>query len=822
MNGDNESLDRALELVRDDVPSAAQAAAAGERAGKALGLRLDTAQQPQPIADYDALVADYVAGRLSTPERQLFEAELRASVPLRRRVEAARAVGRPPSAQRRAASRGYGVWAWAAAATLLAAVAALLIVPLTGVTIDQARLAQLKAVNGVLYRVADGGLVPVAAGAWIDGGERLRTARNATAVLALDDGTEVEVGERSQLTFSRQRRGSRIRVDRGRIIVQAAEQADVLHVATDELLVAVTGTIFAVDHGTQGSRVGVVEGEVEVRRGREQTRLGAGELYASRTSAGASLEKAVGWSRHADRYVAMLREYAHLKRSGDALLRSSLRFSTRLLDLSPANTSAYLAVPNAPAMIVESVEIVRRLRTRVGAGAAIPATTGAFEQMLPWLRSVSEHLGPETALAFGFAREDEQPAPLLISAVKPNAGAQLRAILLERPPATAEPPFVLIDAPAAAEAGQLSVWLREDLLAASTSPPLLRELEAHLGGAANAFAESQLYARLVDLYADGAQYLGGIEAPGGDVETVVGGWQTDQDRSSLEATVDLAAGAAGPASWLDHPAPMATLDFFSAEAAFATAAVVRDVRDCFDAVLALPAVQALQTRGGLDFLDDFETAFGGEFAFGIDGPPLPTPSWLAIVEVYDGAMFHQGVRTLTERVNEVAALRGENLQVRWIHDDRGADSLYRIESARNEALSNVYYTIFNGYLIAAPNVALIERAKRTYQSGAGLTSAAKFRELLPAGPRINLSALAFSRHTDELLALLPSDGYEEERRTIDELRELLGPVLAGVYAERDAIKVVVNSAGEVSLPELAILTSLALGDGEGRPAVDGT
>ena len=830
---DDELLDRTFALVRDDLPSAAQTAAAAQRTKAALRDEADKSPGAAPVSDYDALVQDYLAGRLSTAQRLLFEEELRSSAPLRRRVAAARGKPRRRGVQRvlpkrRGLLAHRGLWMGAAAAAVLIAVAGLL---LPRFAIDQARLAQLTVANGVLYHVAEARLEPLVAGAWIDGGQRLRTAKDATAVLTLADGSEIEVGQRSQLSLSRQRSGSRIHVDRGRIIVQAAPQrAGSLHVATDELLVAVQGTIFGVSHGAQGSRVAVVEGEVDVRAGRKRTRLAAGGQFASRNAADASLESAVGWSRHASRYIAALREYAQLKKHGGGLLAATPRHSTRLLRLSPSGTFIYLAMPNAPAALANAVETLRALRTRLDASQPAGSSAGqpaeSFEAALPWLRAVGGHLGAETVLTCGVVGANQIPAALFLAEVKPGEAAQLRDVL--RSATLDELPISLVDGPVDAEDGQLSFWLREDLLAASTSRALLVELEVHLAGADNPFTASELYAELAEAYATGAEYLGGVDFgvedfghASAELENAIAQWRTATAHSSLTATLHLADGAriANTPWGLDRPAPIGALDFFSPQADLAAAAVVRDVDALVEAMLAeFAAVEELRSRGGLDFLDELAASLGGEFAIGIDGPLLPTPSWLAIVEVYDDVRLNQAMQTLAQRINEIAALRGDGASASWSRDDSGPYAVHDLTIAGDDGGSlSIRYAILNGYLIAAPSVELIERARQTFDSGVDLTTTAEFRELLPARAGIGFSAMAYARYADGLLAVLPKDGLDDsQREAIDQLRELVGPVFAGATVERDRIQLALNAAGAVTPMELAILASAGLfGDSEG-------
>src|SRR5262249_43544339 len=126
--------------------------------------------------------------------------------------------------------------------------------------------ATLENSNGEVYVISDAqesrSLVP---GEQLQKGEHVRTAKNSTAVLRLADGSTVEMRERSEFSVTENMRGVTVRLDRGDVIVEAVKQQNGrLYVQTPDSLVSVKGTIFGVESGTKGSRVSVVEGEVQV------------------------------------------------------------------------------------------------------------------------------------------------------------------------------------------------------------------------------------------------------------------------------------------------------------------------------------------------------------------------------------------------------------------------------------------------------------------------------------------------------------------------------------------------------------------------------
>ena len=116
----------------------------------------------------------------------------------------------------------------------------------------------------------------------IAAGDIVKTGMSG-GVLSLLDGSQIEMGPRTELSVMRVTDGLRVRLASGTVLVSAAKQQNGhLYVETKDCLVSVVGTVFAVNAEETGSRVSVLEGEVHVQRGDlSQTLLAGQEVSTS-------------------------------------------------------------------------------------------------------------------------------------------------------------------------------------------------------------------------------------------------------------------------------------------------------------------------------------------------------------------------------------------------------------------------------------------------------------------------------------------------------------------------------------------------------------
>ena len=541
-----ELFDQAVAAARDQPIDPQTMVAARDRVARRLAAELDPVAAPEDgIAvesdhrirgcdGFRGLIPAYLAGALTEPRRILFEDHTRECVSCRRAVAEARRA----STTGATSARGTSPAAWQTPRRRLPALryaiaAGIVGVMATGAALLSSRLgligpdasARVRAIEGELA-VLDGGAVrTIAAGHELERGNTVRTGSDSGAVVELADGSRVELAERSQLTLRRRSDGVVLDLERGALIVEAAERkSGHLYVRTDDCQASVVGTIFAVHHGVRGSRVSVLDGEVHVNHGAELAVLRAGDQLATTAQLGrVALATEVAWSRNAAAYRERIAALASLGREIDATLATGGRTSTALLDRAPAGTAIWVGLPN---VADELSEVWALIEQRVSENPALSewwnehladgdgGTDAHIEEALEQLRELGSHLGEEIAVALVVADDGKPGDPLVMAEVVDAAGFdQLLDAQIARINAEAGDEHVrriddLSQATGNDSDDVLYLWHTPDgLLAASTSGARLADLDSAGGG----FAGSSLHQRLAEIYSDGTGWLVGVD-----------------------------------------------------------------------------------------------------------------------------------------------------------------------------------------------------------------------------------------------------------------------------------------------------------------------
>lgn len=876
-----DNIEAAIESVKADLPSAAEIAGASERARAAIDsqrgpqalVKQGEAQRPEApapsdswdsIDDYIAAIPAYLATQLTPAQTLLFEEETRQSVPLRRALNAARGSDTDQLTDFAAGTATDRItYRWWAAAATVAAVAIALFVALPQLpSFDQSRLAQVEEIDGQLYQLVNGRLESLTPGTWIDGRQRIRTAGNSTAIITLDDGSQIEIDERSELSMTRRGSGNRIDVSRGRILVAASPQGSgTLDVFTKELMVSVTGTIFEVAHGAKGSRVAVIEGSVNVLLQGDTTSLEPGEAMDSRMDfLTLSVADEISWSKNADQYLAMLQEVAALQQDLEAVMDSPPRYSTRLLDLAPANTAVYIAVPNAPEKIVDVYDVIRaRMQGSETLGKywaefELASEAGHLEEIMAWLREIGYALGEETVVAIsmqddGDGEVDEtEVVPVVLSEVDADAFRASFDNQVERLRAALEAEgldgddfeIAIIDDPADAVDGELSILLYEDILVASIDAATLQGMQVILENGGSAFVDSELHGLLQSSYAQGTEILGavhisqllaafempaeavdGLDAVGlSNAEYLVAQHQQENGETTITADLYFDGDRQGVMAWLAHPGPMGSLEFFSTDTTFATAILLKEPISILDEFGPLGLPDDFDAQAELELLYNVVAVLGGEVAFGLDGPALPTPAWKVVIEAYDETVLQESIEWSVARFNEYAAAEeGVDASIELSPADVGGYSGYEVSlsvelTADTEfdfGSASFHYAYVDGYLVAAPDAGLVDRAISFYESGSGLQNDSEFRELLSRDGYLDFSLVSFSRLGEllnDVLGNLPSTVSEEQQAAISAIDTEVGPSISSILALSDRMHLAHNGSSQLPVQILSQMVAL--------------
>lgn len=716
--------------------------------------------------------------------------------------------------------------------------------------------ATVDSVNGQAYVVSDSGSRQLAAGEQLQKGERVRTAKDSNAMLRLADGSTVEMRERSEFSVTENMRGVTIKLDRGDVIVEAAKQHNGrLYVQTPDSLVSVKGTIFGVEAGTKGSRVSVVEGEVKVNHGGKDETL----LPGDQTTTNPGLDKTpvvqnVAWSRNAARYSTLVSELTKLRRDvNQKVARPGVRTSSRFLDLVPENTVFYAALPNLSETLAQSQQIMQeRIKQNPALAEWSKSEHGMIDsRLMTRIQEFGSQLGDEIVVTAEMDAKGEPSGILVLGEVKDTAsfrtylGNQLTSLAKE---AGEMPRVTIVDDPATARTtaapatkradktlgSELFVWISNDILAASPKIESLRGLETAMKApAANRFVASSFHQRISDIYKDGAGLVvaADLEKIVAQVVSKDNGPDAERHREGLKqlgilnlrdfvveqkevngktlsrAALTFNEPNRGIASWLAAPGSMGALDFISPNANVATAFVVKEPALLVDDLLGFmetvqPDVrhqlEEIEKQQGFSIRNDFAAPLGGEFAFAIDGPLLPTPSWKVILEVYDEAKLQNTFERAIDKLNQFSILHGKG-KLTLENETAGDRTYYTVRSA--DAGLEVHYTYANGYLIAAPTRALLEQSLNNRTSGNTLVRSSRFMSSLPEDGNTNFSAI-FYHDLAPLLGPLAErvknaagSMSEKDRQKLGTIDVNAPPTLAYAYAQGDRITVSANTEG---------------------------
>jgi hypothetical protein len=770
----SQDLEQAVAEIRDEAPDSAVMEAAAARVWAHLSQAAHDAHAViRNCADFQALLPDLRAGRLSEARTVLVRDHLHQCVACRHMYEGKVAVLPAPPVVRRT---NYAA-RWALAATVLVA---------AGITVwfavnrngEGTGHAIVQTLDGTLYKVTADGIYPLLKGQDLPSDVELRTAKDSDAVLLLADGSQVEMRERSSLSTTGGALDITVQLGRGSVIVKAKHRTKGhLYVDTGDCRVAVTGTLFGVTAGVKGSRVSVVEGEVHVTQDNQEKILHAGDQSVTSTSVEPEpVPDEISWSHDREYLLAQLR--SALKQ----VHPPAMRYSSKLLDRLPAGTTLFVSIPNLAQYLSEAESVLgKKIAANPQLGALWNSRTGAAVDML---RTGSDYLGDEIDIV--------------------NAPG-LGALVL-----VAEKKRDGFDDFLQKKGLPITVVNHDGLLLFG---PERSAVEAAAGQLDTGFAQKPLYARIAESYREGAGLLLWVDL--GQGQTPLPGARyisAEQKQAGNQTVASATLGFDGPrtglAAQLAAPSPMGSLDYISPDALAVLGFVVKDPGAIVDAALAIPQGSMAAARQSLDeerqekgfsVRDDLAASLGGEFAVAMDGSLMPVPSWKLVSEVYDPARLQSTLQHFIDAHNQEAAKDGKKL-LRAAQETVDGRTYYSIALEGAGPLMEAHYTFDQGYLVAGPTRAMVSHALQMKLAGTSIKHSGKFLELTPRDQHVNFSAVIYQNIGTSMAPLAALAGAFLQQRNGPGGLSLQGlnnvkPTLFAVYGETD--RITMTATGDV-------------------------
>ena len=818
-------LDAILDSIRAETADVAVEAEAINRVrSRVFAAAADPAVDTlRTCADFQSLLRPYLAKSLPESRVMLLEDHVHSCVDCRRALSAARSgkvltMTRPRVVQHELPAYFKNA----------AAVAAVLVVSLTGWGIvrmlpSAGTRATVQSVSGILYAVSDQSSAPIFSGRQIGDGQRVRTAKESTALLRLSDGSLVEMNERAELSITQNARGANIRLDRGNIIVQAARQKHgALFVSTPDCLVTVHGTVFAVTRGVKGTRVSVAEGEVKVDESGRSELLHPGDQTASSPSiAKTDIQNDFAWSRNSAKYLALVGEFAGIQKQLEQIPGPALRYESKLLDIVPGNTVIYAAIPNLGNTLAEAS---RLFNDRVQQSDVLrewwtqnqPKGEHNLDDIVNRLRTFSGYLGNEVVLAI-FGDREEKYKPLLVAEVtKPGLREFLEGQAREL---GANGSLVYIDpanqaraaAPTKTAAPRLAMTIQNDVVAIGTEDAVSQFVNREHG----AFAGTRFHDVIAKSYDSGVGYLfcANLEqfrrqsvfnerrdvenSPTGlqDVRYLIFERKEINGRTDNRIALNFRRVRQGFASWLGAPGAMGSLDFVSPNALVAAGFVLRNPQSLLGELFTYAKNQnstftehlaEFEQKSGINLLNDLAGPLGTDAAFAIDGPVFPVPNWEFAMEVYSPDRLQWTIDKLVDTFN-----RDNPDHAISLAKEKVGDRMFYTLSSPNMNVE-AHYTFADSYFLAGATRGILLRAIQNRQNGYTLSRSDKFRALLPQDSYPSFSGLIYHNigpligpiadQLKSLNAITPA-----QRKSLEALEGNSGPGLIFAYGEPDRI-----------------------------------
>lgn len=794
-------LDETLESIREARSDAATERAAFDRVWARVKSEAEaTADQAREAEAQEMADVPSIQGAHADAKRWLYQDQHSETLSRGRALTQREQV----ASKKSGGSNWVSQWGWRAAA------AAVVFVALIGFSIDTplfkvktGGLITIDALSGEAFlKATDGSVRPVREGDQVQLGTNdvILTGKDGQMQFTIEDGSSVEIAPRTEVGLTTQRmrwqkKGDAVLgLDSGNMIVEASDQGSGhLYVDTPDALIAVTGTVFAVNSGMKGSRVSVIEGEVEVdveSGGNADTVLLPGQ-QATTTPAllPTAIADEISWSAKLAEHLALLSAVTEMGRDLDVVLAQNARYDTTLLDMTPSTMQFYLAMPNLAREAGEAFDVVESHLAKseelaawwdehVVADGHEGEIVDAIEQLDAW----GEQFGDEIVFSFGVDRVagGDEPAFValahltdaagfptfvnrFIDELEPDQAADMREglVMMSGTPT----PFEAIPDDVAGD--NLYLWVRGDTLIAAASADAMRRMALEMAVPEEPTAFQQ---HIGALYVDGVEWVVAVDfesmASDGDASNdpidelgladarfLFGELESRDDHTEGRITLDFNQERRGIVGWLDEPAPIGALDYISNEAIMAGGFVVQDPVVMFESVVDALKGDApdfdqtladFEAEYDISLRDDLLAPLGGEMAFAVEFPVVPNPNWKLVLQVYDPIGMQRAIEWAVDQANlstrDADALGGEEI-AQIFTEDNGGNTFYRVENPQTGLA--VHYVYTDGYVVFGSSRIQLDNALRTRDNGLSLSRSSKLLDLLPADRENNFSAVLY-------------------------------------------------------------------------------
>jgi FecR protein/Putative zinc-finger len=844
MNTRKELLHQAIDAMQSDGPDSEAVTASAARISERLGLDprvISAVDQIRSCEDVRNLLPDYREGHLPEARALLVKAHLSDCGACLRSFREGSKAGkvdwsapastRTPRAARisRPAARPSPAMGWALAFSFALAVASFFVYR-TWWMVPPGVRAEVAAIDGSAYLISESGDRKLAPGEALNEGDRLRTTGASRATIRLSDGSTVDVNERTAIEVGARGRDMTVSLDGGDVIVQAAKRTrGHLYVRTPDCRVAVTGTVFTVNAGLKGSRVSVLQGNVQVNHSGIRSMLQPGDqITTSDNLAPEPLESQVSWSPEREKYIGILAQLALLEHKISQIPLPGPRYSSDLLPRVPADTLLYVSIPNLGDFLTQANQI---FHDQLSQSQELQQwwqkghnNSEKLDSAVEKIHEISTYLGNEAVIVA--VKEPTHPGFAVMADVQKSGLADLLKQQAAAEGATDK--FIVIDEPALASLTPTPdmhgayALVRPGEVVFSNDVALLKTLNAQLNAGPSGFAVGDFGKQIASAYDRGAGIIlaadlhqmmasmpahmpirsgrpaaamanSGIE----NLRYLIAEHREVNGAPQNHLNIQFSGTRQRVASWLGAPAPLGSLDFVSTNASIAVAGLTKDPKTIADDLIAMAARGAgtspfdeANSKLGINLREDLIANLGGDFLVALDGPVLPTPSWKAVIEVNNSNQLQYTLEHLVQAINSQQDNPGVH-KVAIDPSDAGGQRFYAVRDVTSGAVV-ANYTYSGGYMIIAPTRALLMDALKTHDSGTSLGRSASFRALLPRDQNENYSAVAYQNLSPVLSPLLQRFSGE----SADALRKLAAdarPTVICAYGQESRIEVASDS-----------------------------